>query len=1182
MRKVLVVGLGGSGAKTLSLMMDELLAELKTNFDWQENRLPTCWKFVSVDVPQVAENLGPGMSLPIDKKIGGRYIPIAQDAATKYSSYEQAAFRKFELAHDPNEGRFGLQEYARWHPDHAFGDQLAVAGGAGAFRAIGRVLTLAASEDIYKQLKQNVVELMASDNEGVALSQRLGVQWKADQSPLVLLIGSMAGGSGASMLLDVADLLNALSAEVTGFRGDESAAFAYTPEVFNSIETVATSGGGIALASISELLSAKSMGAAEWSKSPVTWKALLPTNGIPDKSVTSGRGPYLTFPIGATTGGVPFGSKPEDVYRGFARVLAPLVSDDVQQDAFFKYVTTNYPNHLISAAADATGLSSPVKQSGAGVATYPVFFGGMGSAKLGTGRSRYREYAAQRIARRAVETLVNGFVVDENNTEGNPAALKAKAADDYTERFFQLVNLDGARSGATNFSIPALLQRILKERSGIDTLVATQLNNVNPALQGESSGDQGITNFMKKWTASEQSRLEVAQNLATQALYAWTKEVLPNIEKAYLAAVSSYGLEVAELLLNQLSKSLTQLQDSLPASAAFETEGKESLKNWLNSKRGAARVNWLQDRSRMVKNITDLVEGLVKNRTSDLLKDLLAELANQVIEKLKKSGKTLLVNLQSELGGIPVVVSTAAYREAPVAQWPTSDYVPSYFNPAVNEVLLTKTESFASTFKEHLSVETQIDIHKFDTALRQAASEVILRAKAPTGPGEMEFFTTWDHTLTNNQTHPHVVRARDWEPSRVSPEQPTLPEYVLQLSSADLQKYANNWVGVSKSAFDTYCKMPLTTWVKQASGNEEQLSQLLQEAIDFAKPLVTIDEGAARFFHGPSITQNLEFVFSKLPFAPNSTTVSQLIAGKSEQFQSAILNACDPAVDHTEVTIFSRFEGFFTPWAMESLTTPIRKAYETLKNRGNLKAFWKLQRARTLSQSLPVGQDVIDAMLRGFFVGRITGRVQVSGSTVSIFVQPDPTVAGGWVEFSKELLGGKILGLSNGGESTDKLNIPVVLLESLPLALVKVYGQSHESMTPYLELFRLGKNLKKNGYGVRTESKTELDEWFVGGSEFNPVTKSDAKSDELKAEAERILRVWIKDANEAWSKPPRTSQDYEWQIFAELAPNIVRACTELIEELNRTEPKLGEFSGGEERFVEAALDDSDSDEEAIY
>jgi hypothetical protein len=685
-------------------------------------------------------------------------------------------------------------------------------------------------------------------------------------------------------------------------------------------------------------------------------------------------------------------------------------------------------------------------------------------------------------------------------------------------------------------------------------------------LQGETSGEQGVNGFIRNWSAEEGNRLEVAKKVAAASLEEWTNTVLNNIEKAYVAAISVYGLEVAELLLTQLNKSLTQLQGSLPEKAQFETAARETVNKFLGSVKSSAKVNWGQHRQGLDKNLTDIIEGLVKNKVAELLRDVLPELANQVLEQLKRSGKTLLGELQTELSALPIIISTAAYREAPVDQWPTSSFVPGYFAPAVNEVLLTKTSTFDATFKEHLATETGKEPAQFDAALKEAAQQVILRAILPKGAEEMKFFTTWDHSVSNNNTHPHIVRTNEWKPSRIT-NPPTLPAFKLKLSSSELLAYANKWIGVNQSAFDTYCKTPLSTWIAQANGNEDKLKQLLEEAINFAKPLVTIDDGAARIFHDATMGANLEFVFSKLPFAENSTAVTQLVANKSQQFTSAIREACDPAADRTEITIFSRFESFYYPWAMESLTAPIRKAYETLKTKGSLPAFWLLQRSRTLPQALPVGQDVIDAMLRGYFIGRLTGRLQIEGSVVKLFVQPDTSKPGRWVEFSKELLGGKEIGLRNGGESTDRLNIPAILLESLPLALVKVYGSSAESLTPYLELFRLGKNLKKNGYGVRSESKTELDEWFVGGSEFKAFTDSAPGTEELKAEAEKTLRDYIGLAQQQWNNQPSQSNFYDYEIFGEIAPNIISACEELIEELHRTEPKLGEFSSTEKRVV---------------
>ena len=69
MHKVLVVGCGGSGAKTLAYMMDQLkttLAErLPDRYDSPKDvELPRAWQFVSVDVPTVAERPGKNLAKP--------------------------------------------------------------------------------------------------------------------------------------------------------------------------------------------------------------------------------------------------------------------------------------------------------------------------------------------------------------------------------------------------------------------------------------------------------------------------------------------------------------------------------------------------------------------------------------------------------------------------------------------------------------------------------------------------------------------------------------------------------------------------------------------------------------------------------------------------------------------------------------------------------------------------------------------------------------------------------------------------------------------------------------------------------------------------------------------------------------------------------------------------------------
>ena len=67
MHKVLVIGCGGSGAKTLSYMMDQLDADLAA---YGIDEIPGCWQFLNVDTPLQEEE---GEAVGSVSKQGGAY-----------------------------------------------------------------------------------------------------------------------------------------------------------------------------------------------------------------------------------------------------------------------------------------------------------------------------------------------------------------------------------------------------------------------------------------------------------------------------------------------------------------------------------------------------------------------------------------------------------------------------------------------------------------------------------------------------------------------------------------------------------------------------------------------------------------------------------------------------------------------------------------------------------------------------------------------------------------------------------------------------------------------------------------------------------------------------------------------------------------------------------------------------
>lgn len=247
-KKVLIVGLGGSGGKTLAFLMDELRVRLGE--EW-EGDLPECWKFIHIDVPVLTDTLADG-------NVGPTYVGLAS-VSTPYENYDTAAMTVLE-----NQNPSALDLAVRWRPDPKRAGAIAVAGGAGAYRAVGRVVTVAKAAGIYAALDKAVSDLSSTKaNEDLArLTAKFGNSSGSNQAgePLVFLVSSLAGGSGASMVLDVADILRGISR--SGFDGTHSSAFLYTAEVFASLGI--SSGGPGSLATISELIGSMNRQDERW------------------------------------------------------------------------------------------------------------------------------------------------------------------------------------------------------------------------------------------------------------------------------------------------------------------------------------------------------------------------------------------------------------------------------------------------------------------------------------------------------------------------------------------------------------------------------------------------------------------------------------------------------------------------------------------------------------------------------------------------------------------------------------------------------------------------------------------------------------------------------------------------------------------------------------------------------
>ena len=237
-RRMLFVGLGGSGGKTLRFLKRDLNAWLE-NVGWTGG-LPLGWQFLQVDTPTTqdgAEIKSAPMLAPDE------YLGLVASGTT-FDDIDQS------LMANPQH----LSEFSSWRVKPE-GLEVPVHTGAGMYRAVGRSVAVAYLGAIRSRLVTSFSRLNLPESQASlsALYRHVHQEDPAIQptAPIVVVVSSLAGGTGAGLINDVCDLLR----EMDPVAGGASFGLLYTPEVFAEIE--AEDKGGIqpnSLAAICEVL----------------------------------------------------------------------------------------------------------------------------------------------------------------------------------------------------------------------------------------------------------------------------------------------------------------------------------------------------------------------------------------------------------------------------------------------------------------------------------------------------------------------------------------------------------------------------------------------------------------------------------------------------------------------------------------------------------------------------------------------------------------------------------------------------------------------------------------------------------------------------------------------------------------------------------------------------------------
>lgn len=1024
MKKFLVVGCGGSGAKTLAFIMDQLKAELRT-IDPDITELPKAWQFVNIDVP-LEEEAGP-QKLPNVTQSGGQYVGIGS----------RQRYNQFDAGISETLGRSGkLGEIATWASRTPQSNDTKLADGAGQYRAIGRILTLRHLRDIRNALNAAVSEMFTQE----AIQELNELNYKQSKkrtdtgssAPVVLVVSSMAGGAGASMFLDVCRVLTTIK----NLDPTSTLVFMYTPEIFsdNKAEDMAGAWPN-SLAMFGEVV------ASQMGNSTAHDRAIFEAfdMGTPPDGPTFGR----IFPIGSKMGttGSRFGDgSAMSVYRGLGRALAGLMTSTRASDNLVSYALTNTPSG--DGGRRFFGWDRDQSQGGTPWARLP--WGSLGYAQISMGRDRFAEYSAQRLARSSFDRLLNGHL-DKANPEAGEIQI-AKRLDERLPARFQEMTLDPNWATGAPIDINTTWNWLMANFNMMAQPAAENavrnLRNFIPIGEGRKVDEwrgELIQNLNDPQNQQYISGLLQQSAYDTAYRYAnfFSDRVLETVESELAAVGVPYVREVLDRLSDALTSGdrlMPQLNElsnrflSIGTNVLALPQGSEPILSPLTGK------GQMTDPAPIVNGLLGLYHKQFYDyflmAMAHFLKDVLQDYADENLFHLKRELKDAHEVLEKAAQSRPETNKLADVRTNEVNAWPEEidEVVESRFKGAENEIMLTDVNAFITDYQDQMlrTIQGQhatSDVQHYDQAYPFAVRAVIrgewdsLDAnKAPNNTLAPQKRTNDEYSNRAGWVSKYLSR----HPQTGEVRESQRAQYRARIRPADLLGRARDWINRRDYEFHKFNSVDLRSYLTLTPDiNEVEHSQRIdrfvsafQMALSYARPLAAVSSDMVQRIHGKDVQYT--YSFSDIPFEAlgNEETgivprLSSILSTPSidEPSQVALRNSLNMSEQVQHIEIFGSYPNY-SPIVFSSMFGYIAEDIDKQENFDG--SYWSERRTRPLAAALPITETERQAMVAGWIIGRITGLIHISDqdtdkAAAHIF-DDTPGGVNAWVPFPNPML----------------------------------------------------------------------------------------------------------------------------------------------------------------------------------
>ena len=1037
LRPVLLIGVGGSGGKTLRAMRQSLLRQLR-QAGWQKDTLPAGWQMLWVDsVRTQNEDAFPAPLLPNSEYVG--LVSSGLEYADLRSTLEQAV--------QPQERQAAL---AGWVAPTV---PIAVAEGAGQARAIGRVISAAQLARLKGRLEE------ANDRlGGVSVMSELkevsSLFGQSDESPvsdpMAIVISSVAGGSGSGMFLDVVEALKTVNAEFR--RTDGIITVLYTPDVFTSI---GGAGGQIppnALAAVMEVTAGVLAGGLSAASS-----AVLSSRGLIQRS-EHGFGAKCNFLVGASNKNVVLGTQ-EDVYYAVGDSLSSVVTDDKVQQTLRAFTLTNV--FLMSGEAMLVEDRSQLSEANDNNQSMPFSALGMGRASLGT--DRLFDFISQLVSRDIAEQLMWPDFEPRRRTDG-VQKTREEVIDERVARSWGnfLSNSRLNERDPADDIIDALvdpLQQQQRMQQWVNEGHAKASQGVDGGGLSPAEWAQRLQNYYDNHVGTLRSqetgnRYEKAQE--------WTESLPAHLTEVIAKSAMLDGLEVTGLLVNKLMDEMVHVASELLNLVATKRTQTQMMSGKIQQilNVGANKIG--SDDPAIAKAVSTLRIGAELEVDADRL-----TLAAGLVEDLRVN---LLGPLHSALqfsrAHLSESVNAAKLPDGRLNPW---EILPRYDQPVPTQLLPGSTERVLiepNTYAEVLAGEVQVCLKNPQD---KSAWRMVLRERAALGQ-------VIDSGVVAGQSI--VLNSIGWVPVDAQAANAKVAGVKADFKFPDsvqyIQKIVEKWLANVELGGDLarFLKQGLVEYVESGSPAQQversnRLIAAFTDAVSVSAPFVQINQAVKSVLH-PNVSDSVTALVSTIPFVEghplHDRMKNVLVAGGLWSDSQSAKWFATAKVDN--ISVFTMSGKAMMPIVFDNIMKPIAQSWAT--NSGNpatRHSFWSNRRARPLVEFIPMGSEQLAAMVRGWFLSSLFNQRPIKDNGPAGWqVQIWEPLGRGLVDFPYPLL---------SSYPVSKNDLPAAVFKSITIAMVKVNELgSLAPLRPYHRLMELG-NLES--------FKSRLELWIKDG-----------------------------------------------------------------------------------------------------